>query len=38
MTTERKEWDADTLTERPFDLNAARATFREATERFVPDR
>lgn len=30
----RSEWDAETLRERPFDLEAARATFREANERF----
>ena len=30
----RSEWDPETLDERPFDLEAARATFREANERF----
>jgi predicted metal-dependent enzyme (double-stranded beta helix superfamily) len=30
----RSEWDAETLLERPFDLEAARRTFREANERF----
>lgn len=30
----RSEWDPETLTERPFDLEAARARFREANERF----
>lgn len=30
----RSEWDPETLRERPFDLEAARRTFREANERF----
>jgi predicted metal-dependent enzyme (double-stranded beta helix superfamily) len=30
----RSEWDAETLRERPFDLEAARRTFTEANERF----
>jgi predicted metal-dependent enzyme (double-stranded beta helix superfamily) len=30
----RSEWDAETLRERPFDLEAARETFRDANERF----
>jgi predicted metal-dependent enzyme (double-stranded beta helix superfamily) len=30
----RSEWDPETLKERPFDLQAARARFREANERF----
>jgi len=30
----RSEWDPETLKERPFDLEAARRTFREANERF----
>jgi predicted metal-dependent enzyme (double-stranded beta helix superfamily) len=30
----RSEWDPDTLTERPFDLEAAKQRFREAAERF----
>ena len=30
----RSEWDAETLRERPFDLEAARRTFVEANERF----
>lgn len=30
----RSEWDPETLEERPFDLDAARASFREANERF----
>jgi predicted metal-dependent enzyme (double-stranded beta helix superfamily) len=32
--TPRSEWDPDTLTERPFDLEAARARFRAANARF----
>ena len=31
----RNEWDAETLEERPFDLEAARAAFRKAAERFA---
>ena len=34
----RSEWDAETLSERPFDLEAARATFREANDRFESGR
>ena len=30
----RSEWDSDTLRERPFDLDAARRVFREASQRF----
>jgi len=30
----RSEWDAETLRERPFDLEAARGEFRKATERY----
>jgi len=30
----RSEWDADTLLERPFDLDRARVEFRKAAERF----
>lgn len=30
----RSEWDPETLEERPFDLDAARASFRDANERF----
>jgi predicted metal-dependent enzyme (double-stranded beta helix superfamily) len=37
-TTGRREWDPETLRERPFDLEAARARFREASERFEPAR
>jgi predicted metal-dependent enzyme (double-stranded beta helix superfamily) len=37
-TAGRSEWDPETLRERPFDLEAARATFREANERFAPGR
>jgi hypothetical protein len=36
--TPRSEWDAETLRERPFDLEAARQSFREANERFRADR
>jgi predicted metal-dependent enzyme (double-stranded beta helix superfamily) len=32
--TPRSEWDPETLRERPFDLESARASFREASERF----
>ena len=32
--TPRSEWDAETLRERPFDLEAARRSFAEASERF----
>ena len=34
----RLEWDPETLNERPFDLEAARARFREANERFQAGR
>jgi predicted metal-dependent enzyme (double-stranded beta helix superfamily) len=34
----RFQWDPETLHEEPFDIEAARATFREATERFEADR
>lgn len=30
----RSEWDAETLEQRPFDLDAARAEFRKASQRF----
>jgi len=30
----RSEWDAESLRERPFDLEAARRSFQEATKRF----
>jgi predicted metal-dependent enzyme (double-stranded beta helix superfamily) len=30
----RSEWDSDTLSERPFDLEAARRVFQEAARRF----
>jgi predicted metal-dependent enzyme (double-stranded beta helix superfamily) len=30
----RSEWDSDTLSERPFDLEAARRVFQEAAQRF----
>ncbi|MEW6272392.1 MAG: hypothetical protein AB1689_24175 [Thermodesulfobacteriota bacterium] len=33
--TPRSEWDPETLRERPFDLEAARRTFREASARFA---
>lgn len=33
-TAGRSEWDPETLSERPFDLGAARTRFREANERF----
>jgi predicted metal-dependent enzyme (double-stranded beta helix superfamily) len=36
--TPRSEWDPDTLAERPFDLEAARARFRAANERFQAGR
>lgn len=35
--TPRSEWDSETLRERPFDLEAARRSFREANERFKAD-
>jgi predicted metal-dependent enzyme (double-stranded beta helix superfamily) len=38
VTAGRSEWDPETLSERPFDLAAARANFREASERFAPGR
>jgi predicted metal-dependent enzyme (double-stranded beta helix superfamily) len=34
FATPRSEWDAETLRERPFDIEAARQLFREANERF----
>ncbi|HEX5065241.1 MAG TPA: hypothetical protein VFY49_03945 [Myxococcota bacterium] len=34
--TPRSEWDPETLRERPFDLEAARRSFREASERARP--
>jgi hypothetical protein len=34
----RSEWDAETLRERPFDLEAARKIFRDANERFEAGR
>jgi predicted metal-dependent enzyme (double-stranded beta helix superfamily) len=36
--TPRSEWDAETLIERPFDLEAARRTFKESNERFRASR
>ena len=38
VTTGRSEWDPETLSERPFDLEAARANFQEANERFESGR
>jgi predicted metal-dependent enzyme (double-stranded beta helix superfamily) len=38
VTEGRSEWDPETLSERPFDLEAARANFREANERFESGR
>ena len=38
FATPRSEWDPETLRERPFDLEAARATFQEANERFASGR
>jgi predicted metal-dependent enzyme (double-stranded beta helix superfamily) len=37
-TAGRHEWDPETLRERPFDLEAARARFQEASERFEAGR
>jgi predicted metal-dependent enzyme (double-stranded beta helix superfamily) len=37
-TAGRSEWDPETLRERPFNLDAARAMFREAGERFESGR
>jgi hypothetical protein len=34
VTAGRSEWDPETLSQRPFDLEAARANFREASARF----
>ena len=34
----RSEWDAETLAERPFDVKALHANFREASERFESSR
>ena len=34
----RSEWDAETLRERPFDIEAARRTFRDAQARFAASR
>ncbi len=34
----RSEWDPETLSERPLDLDAARERFREANDRFENDR
>lgn len=31
----RSEWDPETLSERPFDVDASRALFKEANERFA---
>jgi predicted metal-dependent enzyme (double-stranded beta helix superfamily) len=36
--TPRSEWDAESLSERPFDLAAARKTFEEASRRFEAGR
>jgi len=38
VTAGRSEWDPETLSERPFDIDAARATFREANARFESER
>ena len=38
VTAGRSEWDPETLSERPFDLEAARANFREANQRFEAGR
>ena len=38
FTRPRSEWDPETLRERPFDLAAAQATFREANQRFAAGR
>jgi predicted metal-dependent enzyme (double-stranded beta helix superfamily) len=38
FATPRSEWDPETLRERPFDLESARASFREASERFAAGR
>jgi predicted metal-dependent enzyme (double-stranded beta helix superfamily) len=35
FATPRSEWDPETLLERPFDLESARASFREANQRFA---
>ena len=37
-TSGRSEWDPETLRERPWNLEAVRATFREAAERFASGR
>lgn len=37
-TAGRSEWDPETLSERPLDLDAARERFREANERFESSR
>jgi predicted metal-dependent enzyme (double-stranded beta helix superfamily) len=38
VTAGRHEWDPGTLRERPFDLEAARASFQEANARFAAGR
>jgi len=38
VTAGRSEWDPETLAERPLDLESARASFREANERFESGR
>ena len=38
FATPRSEWDPETLRERPFDIESARASFREASERFAAGR
>jgi predicted metal-dependent enzyme (double-stranded beta helix superfamily) len=38
FATGRSEWDPETLSERAFDLEAARASFREANQRFESGR
>jgi predicted metal-dependent enzyme (double-stranded beta helix superfamily) len=38
FATPRSEWDAETLTEEPFDIERARRTFEQATRRFEAGR
>jgi predicted metal-dependent enzyme (double-stranded beta helix superfamily) len=35
FATPRSEWDPETRVERPYDVERARATFREANERWA---
>ena len=37
FATPRSEWDPETRQERPYDVERARATFREANERWERD-